>query len=101
MTRLDTILPSGQIDVLKVDEGFEENVLRGAEVLLSDNARKPRTVFIEVHPYNWRLCGTTSDSLINRLTKSGYDVLDLKNQSVSKIDWYGEIIAVDRNARRH
>jgi FkbM family methyltransferase len=102
MTRLDTILPRDGIDVLKVDvEGFEENVLKGAEVLLSDNDRKPRTVFIEVHPYNWHLCGTTSDSLINRLTKSGYDVLDLKNQSVSKIDWYGEIIAIDRNAPRH
>jgi FkbM family methyltransferase len=102
MTRLDTILPRDGIDVLKVDvEGFEENVLKGAEVLLSDNDRKPGTVFIEVHPYNWRLCGTTSDSLINRLTKSGYDVLDLKSQSVSTIDWYGEIIAIDRNVRRH
>ena len=81
-------------------EGFEENVLRGAEVLLSDNNRKPRTIFIEVHPYNWHLCGTTSDSLINSLTKNRYDVLDLKNQRVSKIDWYGEIIAIDRNAPR-
>jgi len=102
MARLDTILPSERVDVLKVDvEGFEENVLKGAEVLLSDNERKPRVIFIEVHPYNWHLCGTTSDSLINRLTKSCYDVLDLKNQSISKIDCYGEIIAIDRNAPRH
>jgi FkbM family methyltransferase len=102
MAKLDTMLPCAGIDVLKVDvEGFEENVLKGAEVLLADNKRKPRVIFIEVHPYNWHLCGTTSDSLINRLTKSGYDVLDLKNQSVSKIDWYGEIIAIDRNAPRH
>ena len=101
MAKLDTILASDRLDVLKVDvEGFEENVLRGAEVLLSDNNRKPRTIFIEVHPYNWHLCGTTSDSLINSLTKNRYDVLDLKNQRVSKIDWYGEIIAIDRNAPR-
>jgi FkbM family methyltransferase len=101
MATLDTILPSGRIDVLKVDvEGFEENVLKGAAVLLSDNERKPRIIFIEVHPYNWHLCGTTSDSLINRLTKSGYDVLDLKNQSVSKVDWYGEIIAISQNKSR-
>ena len=102
MTRLDTILPRDGIDVLKVDvEGFEENVLKGAEVLLSDNKRKPRVIFIEVHPYNWHLCGTTSDSLINRLNKSGYDVVDLKNQPVSKIDWYGEIVALHRGASRY
>jgi FkbM family methyltransferase len=94
MTRLDTILPSERIDVLKVDvEGFEENVLKGAEILLSDKDRKPRMIFIEVHPYNWHLCGTTSDSLINRLNKSGYDVCDLQNGSVSNIDRYGEVVA--------
>ncbi len=102
MMRLDAILPSDRVDVLKVDvEGFEEKVLQGAEVLLSDKERKPRVIFMEVHPYNWHLWGTTSDSLINRLTKSGYDVLDLKNQIVSKIDWYGEIVAISQNASRH
>lgn len=99
MTRLDTILPRDGIDVLKVDvEGFEENVLKGAEVLLSDNERKPRMIFIEVHPYNWHLSGTTSDSLINRLTKHGYHVLDIKDQMVPKIDRYGEIVAISQNA---
>jgi len=102
MARLDTILPSGRIDVLKVDvEGFEENVLKGAEVLLSDKKRKTWVIFVEVHPYNWHLCGTTSNSLINRLAKSGYDVVDLKNQSVLKIDWYGEIIAIHHDTPRH
>jgi FkbM family methyltransferase len=101
MTRLDTILPHDGIDILKVDvEGFEENVLKGAEVLLSDSKRKPRVIFIEVHPYNWHLCGTTSDSLINRLNKSDYDVIDLKDQPVSKIDWYGEIMALHRGVSR-
>ena len=94
MATLDTILPSERIDVLKVDvEGFEEKVLQGAEVLLSDNKRKPRVIFIEAHPYNWHLCGSTSDSLVNRLTKSGYEVCDMQNLSVSKIDRYGEVVA--------
>lgn len=100
--RLDSVCPDFKVNIIKIDvEGFEEKVLQGAERLLSDEQRKPRVMFIEVHPYNWHLCGTTSDSLINRLTKSGYDVLDLKNQSVSKIDWYGEIIAIDRNEPLH
>jgi FkbM family methyltransferase len=98
--RLDSVFPSAKIDIIKIDvEGFEEQVLQGAAVLLADEARKPRALFIEVHPYNWHLCGTTSDSLINLLRMHRYEVLNLNNRVLSKIDSYGEIAAVNRIAR--
>jgi len=94
IVRLDSILCSGRVDILKIDvEGFEENVLKGAELLLSDKDRKPRVIFIEVHPYNWYLSGTTSNSVINRLARCSYKVCYLQSGSVSKIDRYGEVVA--------
>jgi FkbM family methyltransferase len=92
--RLDSVYSDSRIDIVKIDvEGFEEKVLRGAEKLLSDEERKPRVMFIEVHPYNWHLCGTTTESLIYRLKRCGYEVYDLQNEPVSKIDRYGEVVA--------
>ena len=74
-------------------EGFEEDVLRGAEQLLSDEARAPRLIYIEAHPYNWHLCGTTSESLLARLVGHGYRVEHLDGTAVTRIEHYGEIVA--------
>lgn len=94
VVRLDTHFAGRRLDLLKVDvEGFEEEVLAGAEGLLGDAARAPRTIFIEVHPYNWHLCGTTSESLLSRLKRLGYAVEHLDGQPVSRISEYGEVVA--------
>ncbi len=92
--RLDTFLAGRSLDVLKIDvEGYEEFVLRGAAALLGSRERKPRAIFIEVHPYAWPDLGCTSDSLKALLAQHGYRALDLNGQPVQTIDRYGEIVA--------
>lgn len=94
VVRLDTHFAGRRLDLLKVDvEGFEEEVLAGAEGLLGDPARAPRNIFIEVHPYNWHLCGTTSESLLSRLGRLGYTVEHLDGEPVARIANYGEVVA--------
>lgn len=92
--RLDTVLAGSHLDILKIDvEGYEEAVLHGAKDLLQDEGRKPRAIYIEVHPYAWPRVGTTSDSLLELLASRGYNVSDLSGRPVKKIDSYGEIVA--------
>jgi hypothetical protein len=79
-------------------EGYEELVLQGARGLLSDHLRRPRAIYIEVHPYAWSGPGTTSDSLLNLLQEHAYAVYFLTGEPVDKIDRYGEIIAVGRSS---
>lgn len=95
VTRLDTAVPSGRVDILKVDvEGFEEHVLRGAAGVLGNPQRRPRVIFIEVHPYAWKTAGTTSESLLGVLRGHGYDVFHVDGRPVEvPIDWYGEMVA--------
>jgi FkbM family methyltransferase len=91
---LDKVFANRRLDVMKIDvEGYEEMVLRGAAGLLADSARRPRAIFIEVHPYAWPPIGTTSESLLNLLETNGYRVVDLANNSLDKIDEYGEVVA--------
>ena len=94
ITTLDAEFPSERIDVLKIDvEGAEERVLEGAEELLASKTRRPKSIFIEVHPYNWKMFQTTSDGLVRRLTKHGYQLRRLDGRPLGKIDFYGEILA--------
>jgi len=44
-------------------------------------------------PYNWDLCGTTSESLLSRLKRLGYMVEHLDGQPVTRISEYGEVVA--------
>lgn len=91
---LDGIFAGRRVDILKVDvEGFEEMVLRGARGLLHTVALRPRTIFIEVHPYAWSSIGSGSGSLLKLLNEAGYRVETLDGQAVRSIDRYGEIIA--------
>jgi FkbM family methyltransferase len=92
--QLDTVFDRRRIDVLKIDvEGSEEAVLCGAARLLRDQYRRPRMIFIEVHPYAWPALGTSSDSLLDCLTSAGYTVSDVNSQPIATLDTYGEIIA--------
>lgn len=91
---LDQFFSGKKLDVLKIDvEGYEEKVLRGAAELLQDDARCPRAIYVEVHPYAWGEVGTTSESLLALLRQSGYHVKHPDGRPVDVIDRYGEVIA--------
>ncbi len=92
--RLDSVFADSKVDIIKIDvEGFEEKALQGAEGLLNDKKRKPRAIFIGVHPYNWHLCGTSSNSLVSLLYRHGYSIGDVTVRRIDSIDFYGEVIA--------
>jgi FkbM family methyltransferase len=92
--RLDSVFAGDRLDILKIDvEGFEEEVLKGASGLLSDRARGPRIIYIEVHPFAWEQFGTTSETLLTLLTYHGYCIEDLSGKVVAYVERYGEIIA--------
>ena len=88
------MLAGERIDILKIDvEGFEEMVLRGAQNLLCTAAFRPRTIFIEVHPYAWASLGSGSTALLRLLNQAGYRVETLEGLPVRSIERYGEIVA--------
>jgi hypothetical protein len=68
-------------------------VLQGARELLSDDLRKPRLIYVEVHPYAGSGPGTTSGSLLGLLHEHGYTAHFLSGDPVTKIERYGEIVA--------
>jgi FkbM family methyltransferase len=94
MTTLDCISEGRRVDVVLVDiEGYEEAALRGGRELLCDPARRPRLIVIEVHPYNWHLCGGSSASLLSFLCECGYRVCHLGGADVVEIVRYGHVLA--------
>lgn len=94
LSTLDDEAGDGRWDLLLIDvEGHEEKVLRGGRQLLSDPARRPSLILIEVHPYAWADLGTTSASLLKQLTGHGYTVHTLKGDLVTHIEHYGHIVA--------
>ena len=85
------------VDVVFVDiEGYEETALRGGRILLMDKARRPRLIVIEVHPYNWHLCGSSSASLLSYLRDCGYVVTHLDGSPVAEIVDYGHVFATPK-----
>ena len=94
ISTLDEEFPTETIDVLKIDvEGAEEKVLLGAKSLLANKSRKPRSIFIEVHPYAWGAFGTRSEDFIKILKDAGYRLRRLDGQPLREINFYGEILA--------
>ncbi len=94
MVTLDGHFAGMKLDILKIDvEGFEEQVLRGADKLLRDAARDPRVLYIEVHPFAWHHLGTTGESLLALLASHGFTTTFVDGRPANKIEDYGEIIA--------
>lgn len=95
VTTLDQISQGRKVDVILVDiEGYEEAALRGGRSLLSDPSRRPRLIVIEVHPYNWHLCNSSSDSLLRFLHECGYQVTHLDGTPATTLSNYGHVLAV-------
>lgn len=95
LVTLDGVFQDTGINLLKIDvEGFEEPVLRGAQRLLADPARRPRAIVVEVHPFAWDAVGTASDSLLESLTRNRYRVASLAGEPVTRITEYGHIFAI-------
>ena len=94
MVTLDEHFAGRRLDILKIDvEGFEEQVLRGADGLLRDAGCGPRVVYIEVHPFAWHHVGTTGDSLLALLASYGFATTFVDGRPATKIEEYGEVIA--------
>lgn len=90
---LDMIFAGERVDVIKIDtEGFEEHVLKGAQKLCSDPARRPRAIFVEVHPFAWERYGVSSWTLLSLIRRLGYKTYYLDGSEVSEVSEYGEIV---------
>jgi len=91
---LDSVVGDEAWDLLLIDvEGHEQRVLQGAQSLLKDSRRRPKTIVIEVHPYAWSVLGVTSDSLLQKLRQFGYQVFQPDGARVEKIERYGHVVA--------
>jgi len=91
---LDEYFKDRKVNLLKIDvEGFEQAVLEGAVNLLKDKQRRPRAIFIEMHPFAWPVSGASSPGILALLARAGYGLFYLDNQPVRQIERYGEVIA--------
>ncbi len=98
MTTLDRLLEGRRLDVLLMDiEGYEEPALRGGLNLLKDRTRRPRLIVVEVHPYNWELCESSSSSFLRLLSEADYEVTGIDGQSVREIREYGHVFATPKD----
>lgn len=92
--RLDTLFRTTRVDILKIDvEGFEEHVLRGAAELLSDPARRPRLICLEVHPYAWNTADTAPEAVLTLLRGSRYRLCTVSGEPLERIQDYGHVFA--------
>jgi FkbM family methyltransferase len=73
---LDTMIPDLRLDLLKIDvQGFELEVLRGAEKLL--DANRNLLVLIEFWPHGLQLAGSTPEEVLGLLKAHGFATYQL------------------------
>jgi FkbM family methyltransferase len=91
---LDDFFERKGVDVLKVDvEGYEAEVLRGARSLLLDKERRPRSVFIEVHPYAWAQLELEANDFVGVIQDCGYELFTLTGEPAISLDRLGWVVA--------
>jgi FkbM family methyltransferase len=91
---LQEFFTGDKVDVMKIDvEGFEQAVLEGALGLLKDLRRRPRAIFIEMHPFAWSQSGASSEGIMQLLAHAGYQAYSLDACRVDQVAEYCEIIA--------
>lgn len=96
VVRLDSVLRDGAVNVLKIDvEGYELAVLEGCAGLLADSHRRPRAIYVELHPHGLGGSGESA-RLFELLAQSGYHVSDLGGRPVGHVSGRTWIAAFDR-----
>ncbi len=95
---LDSVFADRRVDVVKIDvEGFEAEVIKGATGLLRDPQRRPRRIYIEVHPSARAEYGFDDTTLLTELTTAGYQVRNLAGEEVDRVEELGWVVASPRD----
>jgi FkbM family methyltransferase len=82
--------------ILKIDvEGYEGEVLKGAEQSLASATACPRLVYVELHPWAWARAGlsTTTESIEQLLKDCGYALDYLDVDTPAKKGDYSQLVA--------
>jgi FkbM family methyltransferase len=85
-TRLDDYFRSGErVDLIKMDiQGYELHALRGAERVLSENARVK--LLIEFWPYGLRQAGASAEALITFVRDQGFSLFLPQGNQMTRCD---------------
>lgn len=87
-----------RVDIMKVDvEGAEDMVLVGGSKLLSDVARRPRMILLELFDGNLVPFGTTASKIIDRMTDFGYRAHVLTAGGASLVGYLPEMTKSNYN----
>lgn len=74
VVRLDDMFKDKKVDFIRMDvEGYEGEILKGAENILSSN-RKPKYFFIEVHSELLHKKNSSARDIVEFLGKYGYEI---------------------------